>query len=208
MKAMTVNLKGIGYSFEELKNEAVKNWRMLLLVLLFICGMLTGAALYKNFGENISKSIADNFSEILKYSFLRVFLIIFIAAIIPLLISFFNSFNALGMPVILFIPAFYGLVISFLSSFLYTNYRKDGVIFALVLIFPAAVINTLMLIAVNNESLILSGIVSRNVFSSHKEGRGETKAFFLRYITAALITAVTCAADALAITAIGKNLLF
>lgn len=208
MKTMTVNLKGFGYSFEELKNEAVKSWRMILLVVLFICGMFTGAAIYKNSGENISETISDKFSGILEYGFSKIFIILFIAAIIPLLISFFNSFNALGMPVILFVPAFYGFTISLLSSFLYTNYRKDGVIFALVLIFPAAVINTLMLIAVNNESLILSGIVSRNVFSSHKEGRGETKAFFLRYITAAVVTAVTCAADALAVTAIGKSLLF
>ena len=208
MKAMTVNLKGLGYSINDLKDEIIKNWRMFLLTFLFIGGMISGSAIYKNFGDNFSRIIAEDFSEILEYKFTKIFIILLCTAVIPIIISFFNSFNALGMPVILAIPALYGFALSILTSFLYINYKKDGVIFALILIFPAAIINTLLLIAANNESLILSRIVSRNIFFVNKESRGERKDFFLRYSIITLITAVICAADSLAITAVGDSLLF
>ena len=208
MKTMTVNLKGFVFSFSDLKEEMVKSWRIMLLFLLFLSGMVTGAVFYLNTGEEFGLTAQEKIAEILSFDFSKMFIVLSAAAMLPVVLNFLNSFSALGMPVVLAIPVFYGFAASFVCSCFYSCYRIDGVVFSLLLIFPAAVINTLLLLIGSNESLILSSIVSRNVFSADKQGRGELKAFFMRYAVIMLITLAVCLADSFAISAIGENLLF
>lgn len=208
MKTMTVNLKGFKFSAYQFKEDIINNWRLILLFLMFLSGVLLGAVTFKNFDESITGILQNKLPEMLEYSFSKLFFMILAASLIPLLICFINSFSALGLPMILIIPLLCGFGISLISSYFYSAYKVDGAIFSILLILPAAIINTLMLLICSNESLILSGIISRNVFSVSKEGRGKLKSFFARYLVGAVIIDLTCLVDSGVIYAIGKNLLF
>ncbi len=208
MKAMTVNLKGIGFSFSDLKEDLIKNWRLLLLFVLFLAGQIFGALAYSGFGSGYAEKINEIVKNQVEIGFLKLFLILIAVVMSALITAFFSSFSALGLPVILLAPAVFGAEISFIVSFLYSNYRLDGAVFSLILIFPAAIIIAMLQLIGCNESLILSGIVAQNTFSHKKESRGELRDFFTRYIIIALVTAAVCCIQALCICSFGKELLF
>ncbi len=207
MKAMTVNLKGLEISSAEIKEEITKSWRLIMLFLLLLGGMISGAFFYKRIGTDFSQIITEKMTLLLDSGFAKILAVTGSVMLLSIVLCIINSFSALGMPLLLIIPPVFGFLLSILCSYFYTTYRIDGVVFSLLLIFPAAVINVLMLLIGCNESLILSGIVSRNVFSSNKEGRGELKAFFARYGVIIIITLLVCIIDSIAISAIGKSLL-
>lgn len=207
MKTMTLNLKGLGFSFKDFWEEIKKSWRIILLFLLFQCGMISGSLFFQNSAEITKNYFEIKCDEILEYSFTKLIIISICIYMIPLIISFISSFSAIGMPVIIMLPVIIGFVVSNICSFLYSSYRIDGVIFTILLIFPSAIINTLLFLIGCNESLILSGIITRNIFSVSKEGRGDLRLFFLRYIIIAAITIVTAAICAFSIGSVGNKLL-
>lgn len=208
MKAMTVNLKNFHFPFSQIKEEAAKNWRLILLYAVFLCGCLSGAMLYSNTGETVSSTAQTILEKLLEGSFPQNLRIIMIAGLIPLLLNLLCSFSALGMPIIFLCPAVCGMFVSAFISHLYCVYRVDGVVFSLILLLPAAVIFLVMMLIECNEGLILSGIIATNIFSAHKEGRGELRDYFIRFAVAAVVCCAIIAVQAACITYFGKALLF
>lgn len=208
MKAMTLNLKGIGGSLGEFRDDLVINWRLMLLFLLFLSGLFMGVSVYNNCNDIFASQMKTMLEKLPEISFGNTFGFLIITAIIPLIIAFLSSFSALGIPFVMIAPAVYGSLISFIGAYLYNVHRIDGAVFAIITVFPAAIIISLMQLIGCNESLILSGIIAQNTFSAKRESRGELKEFFIRYLVIAVVIIVITAVQALCLSGFGSALLF
>ncbi len=207
MKTMTLNLKELNFSADRIKEEAAKNWRLILLYLLFLSGCVSGALHYSNSAEKLTAAAQTVIEKLIENDFLQNLKIISLVCFIPIVICVLSSFSALGLPFILVCPALSGGIVSFLISHLYCVYRVDGVVFSLILLIPSIVIISVMLLVGCNEAVILSGIVASNTFSRQYKGRGELRDYIIRFVVIAVVYAVVIILQAVCIARFGKALL-
>ena len=187
MKAMTVNLKHFQFSFKSFYEAATRNWKLIVLYLLFSGGCVAGAMIYTKSHGEIAPITQTLLEKALNCSFVKLVTAFISTYILCILVTFFSSFNALGLPLIMICPTASGTIFSLINSHLYNSYRIDGVIFSIVLIIPAAVVFSILLLTACNEALIMSGTVAQTIFTKQAGNRGELRDFFIRYL---IITAV------------------
>ncbi len=208
MKAMTFNLKGMGGFFTEFKDELLVNWRFMMLFFLFLGGMFMGVSIYDNCNDILAPHIKTLLEKLHEISFSKTFAFLIITAAVPLVISFLSSFSALGIPFTMLAPVIYSSLVSFFGAYLYNTYRIDGAVFAIIIVFPAVVIISIMQMIGCNEALILSGVIAQNTFSAKRESRGELKDFFIRFSIIFALIILVCVLQALCLVGFGSALLF
>ncbi len=189
-KSLTLNLKELKTYTSEWLEEIIKNRRKLMLTVLSVFGLWYGTRLYINYSANIIEVLNRLIQPFINHLTLKSFVVLLILNLMPVLLSFLSGFFVFGMPLSMVSPCISGALTGAVNAWIFSTYRLNGVFFSLLSIIPFAIVTTIMLLVSCNESIILSGQLSKSVFLKETGERGEVKDFFIRHI---IIMAVTVA---------------
>lgn len=206
VRSMTLNLKALKFNAADYALELRKNWRMIVCCALFCVGVFSGTLAFKSLDSSVIEAINSFIIDLTVSSFGKCMRYIVIEALIFVLLAFISAFSGFGLPIIILCPILKGFIYGVINTVLYEAYRINGVIFAAIIVIPAVVLNTVLLIIGCNESTILSGEIAKSIFGA-KQGRGEIKDLLLRYLIIAAVTVITACVQALCISGFGENLI-
>ena len=205
-KNVMLNFKEIRSKSTGLTNLIRKNAEKVLLVLLIVIGMRLGAIMFSS-NLQVSDYTVKIFDFLLGSPIKDVFLILSAVEVAVLLVIFIGGFSACGLPTTLGLPCIYGGICSIMSCCAYSVYKINGVFFAIILIVPFAVVTSLLIIIISNESLIFTKMIIRSLGYGEPSNRGELKLFCLKGISVIAVALITALIQSLLITTIGEKIL-
>lgn len=168
--------------FAKTSSEIINNKNKLLFMLIFIIGLYLGKVLYLNNYEYLSSLISECFVFISGAGFTVGLAVLFaLNAALPV-ISFFNGFNALGLPVITIIPPVCGILWGTVISCLYAKFNLNGVFYSILSIIPFTVVAVLFLISSCSSSIGLSSKTAKSVILGEPASRGEVRSFLFSHL--------------------------
>jgi hypothetical protein len=189
-KSVTLNLKEVRNYTSGWFAEIIINRLKLILTVLAVFGLWCGTRLYISYNANISE-LMNRFSAVFSSrSIIKSFIVLLVINLMPILLSFLNGFFVFGMPFSMICPCLSGVLTGAVNAWIFSDYRLNGVFFSLLSVIPFAVAITIMLLISCNESIILSGQLSKSVFLKETGDRGEVRDFFIRHIIIIAVTAV------------------
>lgn len=208
MNAMTLNIREMRRYSRESIRSVKENWQTLLLGALFLCGLFCGCAMLKNnvfhaplISEKAVKLLTDS-------QWSARFRPILIEVMGGMALAFSAGFSAIGLPLILCLPCAKGMVYGMVAARLYTVYRVKGVIFSILVLFPFFAAEIALLIVCLRESMHLSselfGVFRGGVGTG---GRGEVKAYCVRFLLLTVISVLIILLQSLLGGAVGSALL-
>ncbi len=205
-KNITLNFKEIRSRSFDIVKSFRENTDKVLLILLLIVGIRLGAMMYSENCE-LADYAVKSFNYVLKSAFKEAFLIFAGINGITLIIIIISGFSACGLPASLGLPCVYGIVCSVVISCAYNVYKINGVFFALILIVPFAVLISILMIGISNDSIDLSKKIISAIGFGDVSGRGEVKAFLIKGAAAMAITLIASLIQSLLIIKIGEKIL-
>ncbi len=204
---MRVNTGTLKEAFTKSANEVIANKNKLLFMLLFILGLFFGKTLYLNNTLSFGNLISEFFGFITASKLSSGLAVLFaLNALLPV-ITFFNGFNALGLPVITIIPSIFGVVSGAVISYLYAQYNLNGVFFSVISIIPFSVVAVLFVIASCNSSLKLSCKTAKSVLLGESTNRGEVRSFLISHLIMLVVILVSSFLQFLLISKLAEKLL-
>ena len=136
------------------------SWRIALLTSLLICGLMIGAFVIKNnngiFSEQLVEIIKESISRKKDSGFLSLLIDSFIPNLMYMILCFSFGLCAVGIPAISVLPLIKGFSIGIISSYIYSCYSVKGVCYCLIILFPAQIISSALLIYAGNEGYYMS----------------------------------------------------
>jgi len=206
-KAMILNSKYIKNYASEWLEEIIKNRRKLILTVLTVFGLWCGTKVYISHSVNVSDLLSISLRLMAERKLIKVCIILLLINLIPIFISFLNGFFAFGMPVSMLSPCLSGVLTGVINAWLFSTYKLNGVFFSLVAVVPFAVAITIMLLVSCNESIMLSGQLTKLIFLKETGERGEVKDFFVRHLIIISVTvAITLLQTVVTVNLYGKLL--
>ena len=207
-KTMTVNLKDVKNYATDWLDEIIKNRRKLILTVLSVFGLWCGAKVYIEYSYNVSEFLSTLMRLVSEGRILKAFVMLLIINLVPILLSFLNGFFAFGMPLSMLSPCLSGIIIGVINAWLFSAYRLNGVFFSLLSLVPFAVGITIMLLVSCNESILLSGQITKLIFLKETGESGEVKDFFIRHlIIISVSVAITLVQTVVMVNLYGKLLI-
>ncbi len=183
MNSMTLNIREMrNYSKESIRSLK-ENWKTLMLLSLFLCGLLCGCLMFKNNTYHSAAIASKGIRMFTDAEWFVRFRPLFIEVLLIMTLTFFAGFSAVGLPLILCLPCAKGILYGILSAQLYADYRVKGVVFALLVLFPFLAAEIAMLFACSGDALKMSS----HLFSAYKGAggigeRGEVKTYCVRFL--------------------------
>lgn len=183
---------------------AFENSRIYIMTIIFAAGIIAGSLLLSSeaaLPEKIS-DIVEGFSIIKsENSLLKNFVNSLFTNVIFIIINIFLGFSLIGYPFLLIIPFFRGLGIGAICGYLYSVHRLTGLIYSILIIYPAEIVSVLAFMYACNSSCEYS----KNAYYKSIQGRGqfeknETKI----YLCKQMLYIAICAASALIDTLFSK----
>ena len=176
-------------------NNLKKNWKSLILLLLFAFGILLGTYILKHNGELMDTIIANAFNDYIEAKKDKSIAANFIDSIkinlIFIIISFVLGFCAIGTPLISLIPVVKGIGIGVICGYLYLKYNFSGLGYCVLIIYPGLIVSMMSLLMACNFSLSFSYDMLLSVIENNKKelkGEYKLKLFCIRYL---IITAIS-----------------
>lgn len=163
MKRTTLSI----FSFKSYFIDFKKHRTLFLLLVFFITGLLCGTFLFRNSGNNISNIlfgyISDNLIKRQEYSFFKI-LCVSLVSIMPFFISAFAfGLSPLGPVFVPLTVLLRGSGIGLIASYLYKAYEIKGIAFCLLILMPAFIFSSFLLLLSGCESLKFSGALFRTL---------------------------------------------
>ena len=195
-------MKKSKYNYKIYNGKAIKklleNSKIYLLTLFFSVGIIIGASALKNINEfNCISEIINSYTSLKSnQGFISNFLCSFIVNSIFIIISSFLALSLIGYPLLMTLPIFKGLGMGIVCGYLYNVYRFTGLGYALLIIYPGAIVSTFsFLLSCSNCCEY-----SKNAYLKAIQGRGhfekdETKVFIFKQLIFLCICAVSAAID-------------
>ena len=190
--------RGRGYYTRYLTHYAKKNYALLALGLLFICGAVLGTLLLRSAGYDtvsLLLRVVNGFIERRRgQTLLQNFTAGAFSSLLFVLILFVCGFCAVAQPVILLVPLFRGLGYGFSAATLYATYHARAAGFVALFILPNMLLSTLAILVCCRESLRLSG----SLFAVMR-GDGQARELYSvrLYVARFVVAALLCVLSAL-----------
>ena len=165
--------------------ERFENSRIYMLAVMFVAGILIGAISIKNTDSAIINelcTIVDGYKSMRQnIGFISNLTSSLSVSLSFCLFSVFLGFSLIGYPFLLWVPLARGLAIGTVCGYLYSAYKLSGLGFAVLTLYPGAIISVTALIISCNESCTYSkNAYQKAIGSKGQFERGETKLFLLR----------------------------
>ena len=180
MKYKSIRLNGQIDGFINTLNESR---RIVILLCLFICGLIIGSFSVKNNDSLLSAQLEDIImSAILKkqsITYLNAFFDSLIINLVFLISAFALGLCAIGIPAIALLPLIKGFSMGITGAYIYSNYSVKGVCYCLLILFPAQIIMSAVLIIACNEGFYMSA----DLFSTLNNSISKEKNLIRMYLT-------------------------
>lgn len=183
------------------------NWRLLLLLLIFTMGMLSGASLVKGEPPEILAQSLQKTEQLFGVRQNQSFLATFWQSLLPTCllwgITFFSGLCAIGLPIILFIPFWKGISIGMLAGYYYSTFALKGLLYSLLLLYPGAIVATFGLLLCCNEGMKnTTDMFNISLHAQFPESWGGIRLYTFRYLILLGLSIIGAVLDA------GLNRLF
>ncbi len=205
-KNITLNFKEMRSKLSVLIKIFKENIEKLLLIGLIIIGIRIGSMIFSG-NNDISEYAVKALNYILHADLKHIFMIFAAINIITVLLVFTSGFSACGLPATIISPCIYGILCGIASCCAYNIYKINGVFFSLILIVPFAVLISVLIILISNESIKLSKQIIKSIGFGDVSGRGDVKVFLAKGITGCGIALITSFVQSLLISQIGEKIL-
>ena len=152
--------------------KAFENSRIYIMAIIFAVGIISGAILL-----SAETAVHERISDIIEAfstfradnGVLKNFINSLSVSILFIIINMFLGFSLIGYPFLLIIPFFRGLGIGVICGYIYSVHRLTGLLYSLMIIYPAEIISVLALMYACNSSCEYS----KNAFYKSIQGRGQ-----------------------------------
>ena len=179
-----------------------KNWQKLALLGLFALGLFLGART----AAGASSGWQAHIMELLRAQRLNrmgnsVFsnaLGYFAGDLLFLALAYLLGLCAVGLPFLLLLPVLRGLGIGVVSGWLYMTYGPTGVGYSVLVLYPAAVVSILVMLAGCKESMLMSSDMLLMLGGKLERAESNLRLYSTRYFVLVLASIFAAALDALA----------
>lgn len=197
----------------KLIKEIFENSRLYLLLAFFICGVLIGSIAIKNTDSiiiNEIRSIVDSYKALrMQEGLTNSFLFSLTINLVFVILSVFLGFSLIGYPLIMWIPFARGLGIGVVCGYLYSEFKFAGLGYAVLTLYPAAVIAiTSIVISCNDSCEYSKNAYRKAILGRGQFERGETKIFLTRQAVFCGICALSSLIDALCSSVFSRLFIF
>lgn len=178
-----------GIRFPKGKSGVMKNnQKLIILTVLFICGLFLGAIAVKNTNDTLAerlRMLIENFCLVRSQQSIFVnFLSMFGTECIFLVPAMIFGICVVGEPILWLLPLVKGMGIGIISAYLYSNHSLNGMLYFAVILLAPAVFSVAALLLGCKESILMTRDINRILFINGEHG-GNTeflKLYILRYI--------------------------
>ncbi|MEZ3497517.1 MAG: stage II sporulation protein M [Lachnospiraceae bacterium] len=204
-KRATIISTGIRFPRTPSKSAVLRNnQKLIMLTLIFICGLFVGALTVKNtnavLGASLKSLLENYYTARSGQSVLHSFLSVFGSECIFLLIAMLFGVCIIGEPILWLLPFVKGLGIGIISGYLYQAYTLQGMTYFSVYVLPSAVLASAALLLGCKESILMTRDLTRILLKGESNsGIDMFKLYILRYAVL-LGSLVFCAALSTAAT--------
>lgn len=137
-----------------------RNWPMLVLAVLFLLGIQVGTICLGQTGTGTLQEFSLICSKYIQARREMSFWQMFFSSLGPQMLLFlfvmFLGFSAISQPILLFVPFFDGLGVGFTAAYLYAGANTRDLLFAMLILIPAAVLSGFTLMLSCRSALYLS----------------------------------------------------
>lgn len=184
------------YDKTSIKEEKYK----VILLVISVFSILLGCLIFKYNKQYLIDNFDYYFSMIKTYSFIDIFLNLIRFDICFLVLVFFIGTSFVGKILVFIPPMLKSVIVGYISSYIYCEYKTNGILLCLVLLYPYIAMTTSTLIFAANESAFMSNYV-RDVIS-HKNTADDMsiKLYIMRYIILFGVNIICALVNSLIIT--------
>lgn len=184
------------YDKTSIKEEKYK----VILLVISVFSILLGCLIFKYNKQYLIDNFDYYFSMIKTYSFIDIFLNLIRFDICFLVLIFFIGTSFVGKILVFIPPMLKSVIVGYISSYIYCEYKTNGILLCLVLLYPYIAMTTSTLIFAANESAFMSNYV-RDVIS-HKNTADDMsiKLYIMRYIILFGVNIICALVNSLIIT--------
>lgn len=191
---------------------ARKNVLLLILGLLFLAGLFSGAIFVSQAGEESRKTLEVILSGFLEQrqtqAFTGIFASTFFSIFVLLIVLFFCGFCTIAQIIILLLPLFKGLGYGFSVGSLYMQYGFHAVGYVSIMLLPVMLLSTILLICAAKTSFILSlRLLQTTMTESEQNGRFAAKRYCVKFAAYTLLAIAIAAMDAILVWQFGTVIL-
>ncbi len=163
------------------------------LLILFSCGIGTGALLLKCFSDCDVKELSLLHQNLIicgSVEIINSFCAVIFYPIISLFLLYISGFSALMHPLELLLVFYRGLSVGFAIGYYYTVFALRGALIVLFLVVPIAVLTALIIIFGAYQSLVMSSKMGAYLLNNSSQSTCGLKKYTTRFFCALLALAV------------------
>lgn len=185
------------------------NYRIMMLLALFAAGIVVGARIINSENSEITDYLVDVFKSYTlqrsRQKLISSFCHSLLSVAVYTLGAYLLGLCVIGAPAILAVPFVKGLGLGIVMGYLYSAYAWKGVGYAVLIVFPGALISAFSLILCCSESFIMS----LGLFSLIKGNKAPMisdffKAYNIRYFVFLIISVFSALVDSVLAKAFGS----
>lgn len=186
-KRATIISTGIRFPRNTVKSTVLhNNQKLIMLTLLFICGLFVGALTIKNsqtvLGESLKSLVGNYYAVRTGQPVLHSFLSTFGSECIFLLFAMLFGVCIVGEPILWILPFVKGLGIGVISGYLYQTFTLQGLAYFSAFVLPSSVIASAALLMGCKESILTTRDLTRALLKGESHSGTEMlKLYILRY---------------------------
>ncbi len=186
-KRATIISTGIRFPRKPTKSAVLhKNQKLIMLTMIFICGLFVGALTVKkinnDLGESLKALIENYYIARCGQSVLHNFLSVFGSECVFLLVAMLFGVCIIGEPILWLLPFVKGLGIGIVSGYLYQTFTLQGLTYFSVYVLPSAVLAAAALLLGCKESILMTRDIARVLRKGEsRSGTNMFKLYILRY---------------------------
>ncbi len=158
-----------------------EKYKVFLLVI-SVLSILLGCLIFKYNKEFSTVNFDDYFTTLKNGNFIEIFLNLIRFDISFFLLVFFIGTSFIGKLFIFIPPMLKSLIIGYISSFMYCEYKINGIMFCLIVLYPFFAITTSTLVFAANESAFMSNYVRNVITNKNTADDTSIKLYFMRYL--------------------------
>ena len=181
MKRLMIYSKHSGHKIIDILFFLKANSNIILLFVLFICGILIGCGIYAGSTNNSTSVLADSINSLLlNNNAKKIFINSILSSICLLLLSLCSGLCCVGFPMLYTIPLIKGIYYGLIASFMLYLYAMQGFSYFLLTVLPGAVISVSAIIVACNLSCEVTKSLAVNVFANGRE-EVKIKQYLIKY---------------------------
>lgn len=185
--------------------ELSRNWQKLLLLGMFALGLFLGAktagSASEGWQERILELLRTQRLNRMDTGILANAIGYFGTDLLLLGLAFLLGICAGGLPLLLFLPLLRGLGIGVVSGWLYLNYGAAGIGYSVLVLYPAAIVSVLVMLAACKESILMSSDMLLMLGGKLDRAESNLRLYSTRYAVLLLVSVIAAALDALCFSA-------